>query len=174
MQKPRRERVLYRFQSPKGQNYMGYCAWQDRWATAEAVANDAFAWYWHNRNGSQSLLCRVMQKSRRSQWRVEVLEVVPANRVRARKTIFIKRFKTSEDYGGLNCANGRGYLVSLDSRKRHSQRRLGRRNGNARVDPRKIKELSENRTSREVAKILGIAQKTDQRHLRGEFGKGKY
>lgn len=174
MRTSKREVVLYQFQSPKGQNYIGYYVWQARCVTPEAVANNAFAWYWKRRKTSLSLLCRVMQKTRRSQWRVSVLEVVSAGRARTRKTALIKKFKGSENDGGLNCLNGRLGLVSQDSRKRHSQASLGRRNGNARVNPRKIRELSETLSSIKVAKILGIAQKTVQRHLRGEYGKGKY
>lgn len=174
MRRSTREVVLYRFQSPKGRNYVGYCVWKARWVTPEAAANDAFAWYWNRRRTSLSLLCRAMQNSRRSHWTLSVLEVVSAGRARTRKTALIKKFKGSENDGGLNCLNGRLGLVSQGSRKRHSQAVLGRHNGNARVNPRKIKELSETLSSSKVAKILGIAQKTVQRHLRGEYGKGKY
>jgi AraC-like DNA-binding protein len=114
-----------------------------------------------------------MQKSRRSQWRLEVLEVIPASRARARKTALIKKFKSSENDGGLNCANGRGEVVSRDSLFRRSQAAIGTRNTNARANPRRIKELSKTLSSKKVARILGIAQKTVLRHLRGEFGKGR-
>jgi hypothetical protein len=114
-----------------------------------------------------------MQGTRRSQWRLEVLEVVSASRAKARKTALIKKFKSSEDDGGLNCANGRGQVVSRYSRIRHSQRSIGTLNPNAHANPRRIKELSKTLSSNKVAKILGIAQKTVQRHLRGEFGRVK-
>jgi DNA-binding CsgD family transcriptional regulator len=115
-----------------------------------------------------------MQKSRRSQWKVEVLEVVSASRAAARKTALIDKFKSSENDGGLNCANGRGRLVSQSSRIRHSQAVIGSRNPHTRANPRRIKELSKTLSSPKVAKILGINKKTVQRHLRGEFGRGKY
>jgi DNA-binding CsgD family transcriptional regulator len=115
-----------------------------------------------------------MQKSRRSQWKVEVLEVVSASRAGARKTALIKKFKSSENDGGLNCANGRGRLVSRGSRIRHSQAVTGSRNPHTRANPRRIKELSNTLSSPKVAKILGISKKTVQRHLRGEFGRSKY
>ncbi|HST11928.1 MAG TPA: hypothetical protein VLL05_16240 [Terriglobales bacterium] len=141
----------------------------------EQAANAAFGWYWINRRKhSLSLLCRTMQKSRRSQWKVEVLDVVTASRARARKTALIKQFRSSENDGGLNCLNGRGRLVSLGSRIRHSQAFIGSRNPRTRANTRKIKELRKTHSSRKVAEILGICTKTVLRHLRGEFGKGKY
>jgi len=73
-----------------------------------------------------------------------------------------------------NCANGRGQVVSQDSRIRRSQAAVGTRNPNARANPRRIKELSKTLSSKKVAKILGIAQKTVLRHLRGEFGRGNF
>ena len=171
----RRERVLYRFQSPKGQNYIGYCVWRADCTLPEQAASIAFGWYWINRRKhSLSLLCRTMQRSRRSQWKVEVLEVVSAGRAAARKTALIKKFKSSENNGGLNCANGRGRLVSQSSRIRRSQAVIGSRNPHTRANPRRIKELSKTLSSPKVAKILGISKKTVQRHLRGEFGRGKY
>ena len=115
-----------------------------------------------------------MQKSARSEWKVEVLKLVPASRAGTRKTALIKKFKSSENDGGLNCANGRGRLVSQYSRIRHSQAKIGSRNPHTRTNPHRIKELSKTLSSRKVANILGIAQKTVQRHLRGEFGRGKY
>jgi hypothetical protein len=172
--KQRRESVLYRFQSPKGQNYIGYCVWRADCRLPEQAASITFGWYWINRKHSLSLLCRTMQESRRSQWKVEVLEVVSASRAGARKTALIKKFKSSENDGGLNCANGRGRLVSQYSRIRHSQAVIGSRNPHTRANPGRIKELSKTLSSRKVAKILGIAKKTVLRHLRGEFGRGKY
>lgn len=173
MPSARRETVLYKFQSPKGQNYIGYCVWRANCSSPEQAVINAFTPYWINRKRSLSLLCRTMQGTRRSQWRLEVLEVVSASRAKARKTALIKKFKSSEDNGGLNCANGRGQVVSRYSRIRHSQRSIGTRNPNARANPRRIRELSKTLSSNKVAKILGIAQKTVQRHLRGEFGRGK-
>jgi hypothetical protein len=169
-----RETVLYRFQSPKGQNYIGYCVWRADCSSAEQAVSDAFASYWINKKRSLSLLCRTMQKTPRSQWRLEVLEVVSASRSRARKTALIKKFKSSENDGGLNCANGRGQVVSRYSRLRRSKAFTGTRNPNARANPRRIKELSKTLSSPKVAKNLGISKKTVQRHLRGEFGKGRY
>ena len=115
-----------------------------------------------------------MQKSSRSKWKVEVLDVVPASRARARKTGLIKKFKGSENDGGLNCANGRGRLVSQYSRIRHSEAVIGKRNPHTRANPTKIKKLSKTLSSRQVAEILGVCKLTVLRHLRGEFGKGKY
>jgi hypothetical protein len=174
MRRARRERVLYRFQSPKGQNYIGYCVWRAVYSLPEQAASAAFGWYWINRKQSLSLLCRTMQRSRRSGWKVDVLEVVSASRAGARKTALIEKFKSSENDGGLNCANGRGQLVSKYSRIRHSQAVIGSRNPHTRANPRRIKELSKTLSSRKVAKILGITKKTVLRHLRGEFGRGKY
>lgn len=173
MRRPQRETVLYRFQSPQGQNYIGYCVWPTDCSSAEQAVINAFASYWINRRRSWSLLCRTMLKSRRSQWGLEVLEVVPASRAGRRKTALIKKFKSSENDGGLNCANGRGQVVSQCSRIRRSQRSAGAGNPNAHVDPTKIKELSKTLSSKKVAEILGIAQKTVLRHLRGEFGRRK-
>ncbi len=93
---------------------------------------------------------------------------------RARKTALIKKFRSSENDGGLNCANGRGQVVSKYSRLRRSEAFSGTGNPNARANPRRIRELSKTLSSPKVAKILGISKKTVQRHLRGEFGKGKY
>ena len=174
MRRPRRETVLYRFQSPKGQNFIGYCLWRAGCSSEEQAVINAFAKYWASRKRGISLLYRTMQKSRRSQWRLGVLEVVPASRAGARKTALIKKFKSSESDGGLNCANGRGQVVSRDSQIRRSQAAIGSRNPNARADPRRIRELSKTLSSKKVAKILGLAQKTVLRHLRGEFGKGKF
>ena len=174
MRRPRRQRVLYRFQSPKGQNYIGYSVWRAKCSLPEQTASFAFGWYWINRKHSLSLLCRTMEKSRRSQWKVEVLEVVSASRAAARKTALIKKFRSSENDGGLNCANGRGRLVSQYSRIRHSQAVIGGRNPRVRANPRRIRELSKTLSSPKVAEILGISSKTVQRHLRGEFGRGKY
>jgi hypothetical protein len=174
MRRQRHERVLYRFQSPKGQNYIGYCVWRARCSSAEQAVSDAFASYWMNKKRSLSVLCRTMQKTPRSQWRLEVLEIVSASRARARKTALIKKFRSSENDGGLNCANGRGQVVSRYARLRRSKAFTGTRNPNARANPRRIKELSKTLSSKKVAKILGIAQKTVLRHLRGEFGRGKY
>lgn len=174
MRRPRRERVLYRFQSPKGQNYIGYCVWRADCSSAHQAVSDAFASYWMNKKRSLSLLSRTMQKTPLSQWRLEVLEVVSASRAAARKTALIKKFRSSENDGGLNCANGRGRLVSRGSRIRHSQAVTGSRNPNTRANPRRIKELSNTLSSPKVAKILGISKKTVQRHLRGEFGRSKY
>jgi DNA-binding CsgD family transcriptional regulator len=140
----------------------------------EQAASIAFGWYWINRKQSLTLLCRTMQKSRRSQWRVEVLEVVSASRASARKTALIKKFKSSENEGGLNCLNGRGRVVSQNSRIRHSEAVIGNRNPHTRANPRRVKELSKTLSSRKVGAILGIHKKTVQRHLRGEFGKSKY
>ena len=174
MRQPRCQRVLYRFRAPTGQNYIGYCIWRvDCTSPKQAVIN-AFSSYWINRKRSWSLLCRTMLRSRRSQWRLEVLEVVSASRARARKTALIKKFRSSENEGGLNCANGRGEVVSQYSLKRRSQKFIGTRNPNARADPHRIKELSKTLSSKKVAKILGIAQKTVLRHLRGEFGRTNY
>ena len=174
MRRPRRERVLYRFESPKGQYYIGYCVWRADCSSAEQAVSDAFASYWINKKRSWSLLCRTMQKTPRSQWRMEVLEVVSASRARGRKTALIKKFRSSENEGGLNCANGRGQVVSRYSRLRRSKAFTGAGNPNARVNPRRIKELSKTLSSPKVANILGISKKTAQRHLRGEFGRSKY
>ena len=174
MRGPLHERVLYRFQSPKGQNYIGYCVWGDDCSSAEQAVSNAFASYWINKKRSWSLLCRTMQKTPRSQWRLEVLEVVSARRARARKTALIKKFRSSENDGGLNCANGRGQVVSKYSRLRRSKAFTGTGNPNARANPRRIRELSKTLSSPKVAKILGISKKTVQRHLRGEFGRSKY
>ena len=168
------QRVLYRLQSPTGQNYIGYCVWRCDCTSPKQAVTNAFASYWINRNRSWSLLCRAMKGSRRTQWRLEVLEVVSASRARARKTALINKFKSSENDGGLNCANGRGQVVSRHSRIRRSQKFLGIRNPNARADHRRIEELSKKLSSKKVAKILGISQKTVLRHLRGEFGKGRF
>jgi Fic family protein len=127
-----------------------------------------------NKKRSLSLLSRTMQKTLRSQWRLEVLEVVSASHAGARKTALIKKFRSSENDGGLNCANGRGRLVSKYSRIRHSKAVIGSSNPHTRANPRRIRELSKTLSSPKVAKILGISKKTVQRHLRGEFGKGKY
>jgi hypothetical protein len=62
MPRPRRERVLFRFESPKGQNYIGYCVWRASCSLPEQAASVAFGWYWINREHSLSLLCRTMQK----------------------------------------------------------------------------------------------------------------
>jgi len=174
MPRPRREAVLYRFQSPKGQNFIGYCVWPTDCSSPEQAVSNAFASYWMNRKRSLSLLSRTMQKTLRSQWRREVLEVVAASRAGARKTALIKKFRCSENDGGLNCANGRGQVVSRYSRLRRSKAFTGTHNPNARANPRRIKELSKTLTSPKVAKILGISKKTVQRHLRGEFGRSKY
>jgi hypothetical protein len=175
MRRPCRQRVLYRFEAPKGQNYIGYCVWRGDCSLPDQAASYAFSWYWTNRKKySLSLLCRTMQSSSRSKWKVEVLEVVSANRARARKTALIKQFKSSENDGGLNCANGRGRLVSRYSRIRHSQAVIGSRNPRTRANPHRIKELSKTLSSGKVAKILGISNKTVLRHLRGEFGRSKY
>ena len=174
MRRQLRERVLYRFRSPKGQDYIGYCIWRAGCSSAEQAVADAFASYWIQQKRSLSLLCRTMQKTRRSKWRPEVLEVVSASRAGARKTALIKNFRCSENDGGLNCANGRGKVVSRYSRIRRSKAFTGIRNPNARANPRRIKELSKTLSSPKVAKILGISKKTVQRHLRGEFGRSKY
>jgi hypothetical protein len=174
MGRARRNSVLYRFQSPKGQNYIGYCVWRDHCGSPEQAASEAFNWYWINRKRSLSLLCRTMQESARSKWKIEVLGVVSASRASALKTALIKKFKSSENSGGLNCANGRGRLVSQYSRIRHSQALIGKRNPNTRANHTKIKKLSKTLSSSKVAKILGICKLTVLRHLRGEFGKGKY
>jgi len=174
MRRQHRERVLYRFESPKGQDFIGYCIWRADCSSAEQAVRDAFASYWINRKRSLSLLGRTMQKTRRSTWRLEVLEIVSVSRARARKTALIKKFGSSENHGGLNCANGRGQVVSRYSRLRRSKAFTGTHNPNARANPRRIKELSKTLSSPKVAKILGISKKTVQRHLRGEFGRSKY
>ena len=174
MRRQRHERVLYRFQSPKGKNYIGYCVWRADCSSAEQAVSDAFASYWINKKRSLSLLGRTMQKTPRSQWRLEVLEIVSASRAGARKTALIKKFRSSENDGGLNCANGRGQVVSRYSRLRRSKEFSGTGNPNARANPGRIKELSKTLSSPKVAKILGMSKKTVQRHLRGEFGRSKY
>ena len=174
MRTQRRERVLYRFKSPKGQNYIGYCVWPADCSSAEQAVSNAFASYWINKKRSWSLLCRTMQRTSRSQWKIEVLEIISATRARARKTRLIKKFRSSENDGGLNCTNGRGQVVSKYSRLRRSKAFSGTGNPNARANPRRIKELSKTLSSPKVAKILGISKKTVQRHLRGEFGRSKY
>jgi hypothetical protein len=174
MRRQHRERVLYRFESAKGQIYIGYCVWPADCSSAEQAVSNAFASYWINKKRSWSLLCRTMQKTHRSQWRLEVLEIISASRARARKTALIKKFRSSENDGGLNCANGRGQVVSRYSRLRRSKEFSGTGNPNARANPRRIKELSKTLSSPKVAKILGISKKTVQRHLRGEFGRSKY
>jgi hypothetical protein len=115
-----------------------------------------------------------MQESSCSKWKVEVLEVVSPSRARARKTALIKKFKSSENGGGLNCANGRGRLVSRYSRIRHSQAVIGSRNRHTRANPDRIQKLSKTLSSGKVDEILGIINKTVLRHLRGEFGRSKY
>jgi hypothetical protein len=173
MRRQRQERVLYKFQSPKGRDYIGYCVWRADCSSPEQAVSDAFASYWMNKKRSLSVLCRTMQRTLRSKWKIEVLEIVSARRAGARKTALIKKFRSSENDGGLNCANGRGQVVSKYARLRRSKAFTGTRNPNARANPRRIKELSRTLSSKKVAKILGIAQKTVLRHLRGEFGRGK-
>ena len=42
MLRPHSARVLYRFQSPKGQSYIGYCVWRTACSSPEQAASEAF------------------------------------------------------------------------------------------------------------------------------------